>query len=1008
MGSFRKKISLLLVLVLLCMSLINYAETPPPEIPVSELVGMGVDDEESVEIDGYIKGYALFLNAYFMDSQQTTYSRDIARMATLGVIKKNGSMDYEPDIEITKQELAEYLVRMSGQEAVVLQNVIAGAAGMGDEAVARMMKTEYITQALALGIMTVDEQIAMNGPASKEQAALWIARMLGLAETFQDVNTIYSFNDWRDITPSSRGFIETLVTEKIMDVDNDGSFNGNRTITRGEIAYILNNTAEEMYDEMGITANVGLVIGEKDSDVQETNNLLEEKRFVVRNMDGTLTTVVKRLNLGNNAKNDFVVLKDNIVSSSKRLAIGDQIEYLIRDDQVIFAEVYGDGSIREQIKRESSEGENLNIYYGYINRKITEEKWEDNNYLSVDRLRTTIYNGLVFDIVVDDNLTTGIKNDIIVYKDGDLGGVDLLAEGDVVELLVRDEKNIVYVLVKDPTHGQVSGTIRFVDTDMTTGMTMLTIFDYEDKIKKYEVTNYADISINHEMAKIGDLKYGQDVLLSITNGYVTKVVAETFLNPGFIPDYSKMRFGTVVLVNEFDNIRVKYDDGTYDTISVPDTTTIIKGGNVISAQVLQEGDKVKLFFNDIYSKDASLIEVEGREQLIQSLYRGIIQDVNVYKNELTLIEPAVLNNAQWINDETAYSKTFDIPDDIGIYVRGEKIDLVTLSKLYRTMPIYVAVRDDYSKETVVQVSVAIGGEHFAIDRVESIDKALGSLELQDNNRNVVFNEGTIFLKNSKLVDSSNLNRLDDVIIVSDYYRGQDNANIVRITSGSEQIFDNIFVGAIENVYGFAFDLRNYASISGNQWSDVNRSRSSLFFHFNDEDIIDITDKQNHITLSSYEFYHGGYSLDENISNDKIGLDYNRYYTYFITNDDRDVLGMNIRQLGLLDLQEIDIDFDDEDDIKRELDKRIDAFVLTRGTVASIDDYWQRVEITDSHDWAEDFGRWNANRGNSSVEYRDAIIVKNGKRIEPEDLELGESIFVLRDDEDALVIVVEVD
>ncbi|MBN2795829.1 MAG: S-layer homology domain-containing protein [Clostridia bacterium] len=1001
----KRVVSLFLILIVVLQGL-TFANVPA-DIPVPELKGMDMGNAESTEIDAYDKGFASYVNSYYLDAQKMTYSRDIARMGALGIIKKEDSMNYNPDAMVTKQQLIESLVRLNGNEAQVLQNVSAQAAGMNQATYDRMLKQAYVDQAVASGIVTANEVIALNTPVTKEQTALWVAKLIGLQETFQDQNNLYAFGDWQNINPSSRGYIETLVSNRIMDVDNDGNFNPNREITKGEMAYILNNASVELYDALNITSNFGLVIGRKDDQLQESTYTVNEQRYVVRNMDGTLTTFVSRQNSKTKARNEFVLLDDNIVKLSQNLQAGDQIEYLVRDNQVVYVEVYTDGSIKEQIKRENENNENTTIYYGYINQKISEEKWEGGKYLSIDRMRTTIYNGLVFDIVVEEDLNTGVKNDIIVYKDNTIGGISLLETGDVVEILVQDETNIIYVKVSDPTSGQVSGTVRYVDTDFETGVTMLTIFDYDNQIKKYEVASYASVEINHELAEISDLKYGQDVMLSITNGYVTKISGETFLNPGFIPDYSKMRTGKVSYVTTLGDVVVKYDNGKSDTIEIPDTTTIIKGGNIISAQAMQEGDAIKIYFNDIYSNEASLIEVEGKEQLIQNLYRGLVQDVNLYRNELTIIEPAVLNNAQWKNDETAYAKTFTIGDDVGIYVRGQQIDLETLSKLYRQKPVYLAVKDDYSQEAVVQVSVAIGGEHFSVDRVEDIDKVVGNMELQDNNSNIVFNEGTIFLKNSKIVDASNIDQWDDVIVVSDYYKGQDNANIIRITSDAERIFDNIHIGALEDVYGYTFTLRNYATISGNQWSDVNRSTSSMFFYFNELDIVDITNKLDFKTLSSYEFYHGGYSREENLNETSAGLDYYRYYTYFVTDEDRKVIGMNIRHYGLLDGQNIDMFTTDENTIKTTLDERLQAMVLTRGTVVSKDETWNRLEITDSHDWAEDFGRWNANRGNSSVEYRDAIFVKNNHRITIDDINPGDYIYVLRDDEDALVIFVEV-
>ena len=1005
MRRLNKKAVILVIMAMVFNMILGFGQVPS-EIPVPELRGMTIEDGDSEAIDAYDKGYPLYSNTYFFDTQKSIFSRDVSRLGALGIIHKENDMNFYPEETMTRQSYLEHMVRLVGQEAQVIEDTFTQGAGMNQDALQRLSQDLYIEAAINAGIVTAAESRNLFNPITKEDGALWLSRALGLQGTFQNAENLYSFSDWQSIVPEARGLIETLVSDQIMTVDGDGNFNPKRTLTRGEVANILNNAADSQFDNLGVTEQVGLVIGKSKETETITGGTINRETFTIRNLDGTLSTLTTSINKKTGERDEFVLYKNGITTISKYLEVGHQIAYLIRDDQVFFAEVLEDGTIQEQIKEMNAEGGNGVLYYGLINERIQEEKWSGQDYLEIDRLRTSTYNGQIFDIVVEENFTTNIKNDIIVYKDGTIGGVDLLEPGDVIEMLVEDEARIIYVKVNPPTQDQVSGTIRFVDTDPETGQTLLTVFDYNNNIKKYELAPYARIEVNHDTAAVSDLKYGQDVNLWITNGYVIKVTGETFLNPGFIPDYSKMRTATLMEVTPLGNIRVKYPTGKTEMIEVPDTTTLLKGGNIISPQALQEGDKLKLYFNDIYSNRASLIEIEGKEQLIQNIYRGLVQDVNVYRNQLTLVEPAVLNNAQWKTDPEVYTKTFDVPKDTPIYVRGEAIDLETVAKLYKNYPIYIAVRDDYSKESVVQLSVALGGEHFAVDRVNYLDRTVGQLELQDNNRNVTFNEGTIFVKNSKIVDSSALQNLDDVIMVSDYYRGQNNANIVRITSDAERIFDQIHIGAIENVYGYAFNLRNHATISGNQWSDVNRSNSALFFYFNELDIVDITDKTDFKTLSSYEFFHSGYSREENKVENAPGLDYHRYYTFFVTDDERKVIGMNIRKYGLVDGQNIDMFTQDENDIKEEIDDALRTTVLTRGTIASFDTTWKRIEMTDSHDWADDFGRWNANRGNSSVEYRDAIIIKNNKRIEIEDLNQGDYIYVLRDDEDALVIFVE--
>lgn len=996
---------MLIVIAMLLGMFSGFADIPI-EIPVAELRGMTIDNEESQALPAYDKGYPLYLNTHFMDTQNMIYSADIARLGAVGVIKKFNDLFYHPEDQMSREDYLHHLVRLLGQEGQINQNIQTQGAGLNQVTIDRITKEEYLNAAINSGILTAAESRNLLEPITKEEAAIWLAKALNLQPTYANAENVYSFGDWKEILPEARGYIETLISEQIIYVDNDGNFNPQRILTRGEVANTLNGAVERQYANLNITEQVGLLIGKSSESETITGGTIKREIFTIRNLDGTLTTVTASKNTKTGARNEFVVFRNGTVHTSSSLEIGDQISYLERDGMVFYADILKDGSVQEQIKKMNEEGVNGTLYYGLINERITEEQWSGKDFIEVDRLRTSTYNGLIFDIVVEENFTTNIKNDIMVYKNSRIGGVDLLVPGDVIEMLVQDEKNIIYVKVNPPTNAQISGTVRFVETDPETGITMLTVFDYEDNIKKYELAPYAQILINNEVTEASDLKYGQDIRLWVTNGYVVKVQGETFLNPGFIPDYSKMKTGTITQVYSDNSIKVKHESGGYSTFELEDYTTILKGGNIVSLYSLYEGDKVKLYFNDIYSDDISLIEVEGKEQDIKDVYRGVVKSVNIYRDELTIIEPATLNNAQWKTDDYNYTKTFSVQDNINIYVRGEKIDLETLGKVYKDHPVYIAVRDDYSKESVIQVSVAVGGEHFAVDRVTQLDKVVGQLEMLDNNRNVTFNEGTIFIKNSKIVDATAINNFDDVILVSDYYRGQNHANVVQITSNAERFLDRIHIGAVENVYGYAFTLRNYSSLSGNEWSDVNPSTSALFYYFNGLEIVDITDKRQFNVLSSYEFYHGAYSKTENRNETDLGLDYYRYYTFFVTGDDRKVIGMNIRHNGLVDGQNIDMLKSHESDVKKDLDLTIQAMVLTRGTITGFNHDWQRVELTDSHDWAEDFGRWNANRGNTSVEYRDTIIIKNEKRIDIDDLKLGDYVYVLRDDEDALVILVE--
>ena len=80
--------------------------------------------------------------------------------------------------------------------------------------------------------------------------------------------------------------------------------------------------------------------------------------------------------------------------------------------------------------------------------------------------------------------------------------------------------------------------------------------------------------------------------------------------------------------------------------------------------------------------------------------------------------------------------------------------------------------------------------------------------------------------------------------------------------------------------------------------------------------------------------------------------------------------------------------------------------MTRGTVEAVDTKWTRIQLTNSNDWSSTLSTWNANAVDTWVKYDNTLILKNNKVIQPEDIKQGDSLYVLRNKETALVIFVE--
>jgi hypothetical protein len=158
-------------------------------------------------------------------------------------------------------------------------------------------------------------------------------------------------------------------------------------------------------------------------------------------------------------------------------------------------------------------------------------------------------------------------------------------------------------------------------------------------------------------------------------------------------------------------------------------------------------------------------------------------------------------------------------------------------------------------------------------------------------------------------------------------------------------------------------------------------------------------------------FNGSYSkwdnVDKNYTKKSKGLQFDRYYAFAVVNEaDSSILSLHVRHKGLLNNQNIDDNLFDEEDIATTLEETFDKAILSRGMVVSNDETWDRLEITDAHDWTDYTGQWTANRANIYIQYTDAIFIKNNDVKTINDVQNGDYIYIMRISEDALVIFIE--
>lgn len=999
----KRSLCTLLSVALLMPSGGAFGAVTTPEVTVPQFTPPALSTEAPKTMLGYTKGAELLKDSNYADMNKNPFLREVTKMSAFGVIRKYGVANYNPGTSITGNDALTMLVRARGREAAVSQRVSAASAGLNAAALKALYNAEYAREALTLGIVPVAEQVDLEKPVNREKLAVWSARAINLQPNFNDLTGVFSFKDATDVSPQYRNIVETMISDKLIFLPNDGRFKPKAAMTRGEFASTLEHMSDKFITNLAITSEFGLVIGKKAVTEVTAGVRISKTILTVKSIDGKLNEIVSQYNPKTKVKNEYVSYKNGVVSDSRQLAIGDEISYFMKADQVFYVEAINDDTILDKMKEAADNGDGIIAHFGSVGSVTNQSRYENGKNIDSKRIRLKDFDGNVYDVNIETNPKTGVKNDIIVYKDGKGGGSSLLKEGDGIEYYVKDGKTLIYLKVLPVNNKEVSGTLRSVSTNATLKTSTVSVYDYNDKIVEYPVAQHALITVNGNYAHLTDLQGGQDLNMTVKNGYIVKIVTETFTdNPGGISEYGKMRMGSIYYLYN-DSILFDLSNGQRVQYLVPSTTQIIRDGITTTMRALKEGDQVKLYFNDIYSNKVDRIEVEGIERLIKQVYKGEIKDVNPTSGIMTLSFPAVLKNTGWIQSD---QYMVDIPynEKTLIFSGSNQVRPKDFGKLYKDKTAYVVVEENYGTETAVKVTIRSGGELMTYDTIDKLDTTQNSMELY-NKENYNFNLGTIVIKDGRLIDPSRIKRFDSAYVVGDYFMGSKTANVVRLVTKAESIFDNLYVGALYQVDFNSMVFKNYAKMSANQWGTVEANPSRRFYYTTDTTITNVTNTPA-VTIKPGDFFHKGFAEEENKDKNNQGLKYERYYGLFVSDGSDVMYAINLRQKGLVKDQNIDDSTIDEAAIKGYLNETLRTTSLTRGTVEAVDTKWTRIQLTNSNEWSSTLATWNANTVDTYVKYENTLILKNNKVIQPEEIKQGDALYVLRNKETALVIFVE--
>ncbi len=504
------------------------------------------------------------------------------------------------------------------------------------------------------------------------------------------------------------------------------------------------------------------------------------------------------------------------------------------------------------------------------------------------------------------------------------------------------------------------------------------IEEYGGTKYRFPLTSGARMEIDGRPVKPGDFKPGMEVYAELEGRGLNYMDAFSADNPGYIQAGEKVRVGIIKEIDR-NQIQIKMPTGKEETYFLSPRTIILKNKKNTEAKSLYIGDRVKLYFDEVDTSYISRVSIEGDSINVENIYRAKIALVDSLEDVISLESVDKFTNNKWESLEKNIKLPYNI--EAPIYVGGEKINNRNL-KHYRGKTVYMAIKDDFGKEKIEKMLIKARNEKIFSDKINKVSMINSQIKL-DNSKNINIHEGTMVIKSGRLVDIYNLNPNSDGMIITDG-RGNDlDASLIYIynedINNSNIGQDYIYAGRLNTILPDKLYLKDFFLLDKNDWESFPEEKE--LFYDDDTFIYNMEDKEK---VSPKEFFSSDFSQDENNKDNK-GL--RDWYGYLYTDGDR-ISSIFIK-------------------------KSIDSLLLQRTSTGKVEvepidngNVGLTTRVKDLKTWSSSYEEWMAQNAPMNIYLEDAMIIKDGKKAEAEDIKLGDSLYFIREDNMAKVVIIK--
>ena len=466
---------------------------------------------------------------------------------------------------------------------------------------------------------------------------------------------------------------------------------------------------------------------------------------------------------------------------------------------------------------------------------------------------------------------------------------------------------LILIISSYPIYGagevKLSGTIEALNFKEN----IITILDYEGKTHMVKIHPTTKLKIEGLEKTLTDFYFGQEVDLEHKKRNATKLVGYEEEDPtrdGFIMAGSRFQRGEVLFITR-EAIELKTSKGRLKYRITPNTI-YFKKGQTVDVNGVKEGDKVLLNFDSIYTSEVASMKIEDQEQAISGVLKGKIELVDERKKEVLLNSPTIYNEGKW----EAYGK-----DKVKLKTNGKELysgptnlGLKALRN-YKGKEVYVAFNEGFGSMNISKLNTKNGqGQEYGA-KVSKIEYTTGQM-LVDNNL-MHFNEGTIVIKDKRLVDPLNININNDLMVTVDSVGGKKNTSLISMTTSilderTDKTRIAIYRGKIEDVFDYEIQIGrlnyelDYLKLTDQKWEQIEEPQR---FSMSEDTLIYDSELKEEIEVASFmnSKYIDLIDIENQELKDRLGKDYYKnkiaYFVVRESGDGKELLSLNLTPEG---------------------------------------------------------------------------------------------------------------